>query len=177
MIEVLITKFGAEEASGISALGLDKQAFIVQLVTFLLVFYILNKFVFGKVVNLLERRRRTIEEGVRLTTEMQAEKEKLDDEIAKVHQEARKQADAVIAASREQASDIIKQAEESARQKADRILADAREKITEETVKAKRTLEEDMVDLIISTSEKVTRERLTAEKDRSLISKFLKEQA
>ena len=49
----VVLKFGAEGAdgaSGFGALGLDGRAFIVQLITFLLVFYILNKFVFGRVV-------------------------------------------------------------------------------------------------------------------------------
>jgi F-type H+-transporting ATPase subunit b len=179
MIEGLITRFGAEEteaASGIGALGLDGKAFVIQLITFLLVFYILNKFVFGKVVDLLEKRRKTIEEGVRLTTKMQSEKEKLDQEIALTHQEARKQADEVIASSRQQAADILKQAEDSALAKADKIIADAKDKIEEETQKAKRNLEKDMVELVIAATEEVTREKLNARKDRVLVSSVLKEQ-
>jgi F-type H+-transporting ATPase subunit b len=180
MIGNLITRFGAEEAdstSGIGALGLDGEAFIIQLITFLLVFYVLNRFVFKKVVDLLEKRRKTIEEGVTLTAQMQAEKEKLEEEIARAQQEARKQADDLIASTQQQASDIIKQAEESAQEKADKVVADARQKIKEESQKAKRELEKDMVELVITTTEQVAREKLTAEKDRALISSVLKEQA
>ncbi len=179
MIETLITKFASEEtgsASGLGALGLDFKAFIIQLITFLLVFYILKRFVFEKVVELLEKRRKTIEEGISLTTRMQAEKEKLDEEIALAHKEVRKEADELIAAAQEQATDILKQAEESAQSKTERLITEAREKIKEETQKAKRDLEKDVVDLVISTTEQVTREKLTGTKDRTLISNTLREQ-
>lgn len=179
MIENLITNLAAEEAeaTGLAALGLDGKAFLVQLGTFLLVYLVLRKFVFGRVVDLLEKRRTTIEEGVRLTTEMQAEKEKLEQEIAVAHKEARAAADEVITASQEQATDIVKKAEEEARTKADKILADAKAKINEEALRAKRDLEKDMVELVISATEQVSREKLTDSKDRQLISQVLKEQA
>ena len=179
MIGNLITKFGAEEAeaSGIGALGLDGKAFLIQLITFLLVFYVLNRFVFGRVVELLEKRRKTIEEGVKLTTEMLAEKEKLEQEIAQAHKETRRQADELIAAAQEQASGIVKQAEESAQEKADRILAEAKQKISDETQKAMRDLEKELVELVISATQSVVREKLDEKKDRSLISRLLRERA
>ena len=60
----LIKIFGTEEAdsaSGIAALGFDAKAFIIQLITFLIVLFVLKKYVFGRVVELLEKRRETIE--------------------------------------------------------------------------------------------------------------------
>lgn len=177
MIETFITIFAAEEeATGLAALGLDAEAFVVQLITFLLVFLVLKRFVFDKVVDLLEKRRTTIEEGVKLTTEMQAAKEKLEQDIAQAHKEARAHADELIANAQEQSSGIIKSAEESAQEKADKILADARQKIEEETQRAKQGLEKDMVELVISATEQVTKEKLSADADRKLVSSLLKEQ-
>lgn len=179
MIESLITKFGAEEAeaSGLAALGLDGKAFIIQLITFLLVFYVLKRFVFEKIVDLLEKRRTTIEEGVRLTTEMQADKEKLEHEIAQAHKEARQQTDEVMATAQEQAADLVKQAEVSAQEKADKILAEAKQKIVDETLRAKQELEKEIVELVISATETVVEEKLDEQKDRSLISRLLRERA
>jgi F-type H+-transporting ATPase subunit b len=178
MIGILINRFGAEEsgASGIGALGLDGKAFLIQLITFLLVFYVLKRFVFDKVVELLEKRRKTIEEGISLTTRMQAEKEKLDEEIALAHKEVRKEADALVAAAQDQAAAIVKKAEESAQAKTERLTREAREKIQEETQRAKRDLEKDVVNLVIATTEQIAREKLTSAKDRALISSALKEQ-
>ena len=174
---VIYRLFAAEEteASGIAALGIDWQAFIVQLITFLLVFGVLYKFVFHRVVQLLEKRRKTIEEGVRLSGEMRAEKEQLDEDVARIQQKTRAKADELIAESKDKASLIIKQAEEKASVKADQIIEEAKQKITDETQKAKRQLEREMVELIVASTEAVIRERLDADKDRELVNRVLKE--
>ncbi len=175
----IFTRFGAEEAEaeGIAALGLDGQAFLIQLISFLLVFYVLKRFVFAKVVKLLEDRRETIEEGMRLTTEMVAERDKLEKEVAASHTAARKEANEILARTHEQASVMIKDAEETAQAKADKIVADAKARIHEETVKARRKLEQEMVDLVIDATEKVSGEKLDAKKDAALIGRALKGQA
>ncbi len=172
--------FAAEEtaeATGFAALGIDWQAFIVQLITFLLVFFVLYKFVFHRIVDVLEKRRKTIEEGVALTGEMQAEKEKLDEEVDRIRKQTRAESDELLSETRDKASLIIKQAEERSQAKADQIMKDAKQRIAEESDKAKRKLEKEMVDLIVSATEEVTRQKLDEDKDRQLVSKVLKERA
>jgi F-type H+-transporting ATPase subunit b len=179
MIDILITRFAAEEteASGFEALGFDPKAFLIQLVTFLLVFYVLKRFAFGKIVELLEKRRKTIEEGVALTTKLTQEKEKLDREAADTRAEARREAEQIIADSHVQTTQIIRDAEESAQEKAEKILNDARQKIEDETARARRNLEKEMVELVIQATEAVSREKLDAKKDNELIASALKGRA
>lgn len=165
------------EPEGLAALGIDGQAFVVQLITFLLVFAVLYKFVFVRVVDLLEKRRKTIEEGVQLTTEMKAEREKLEQEIAKAHKQAREEADQLLAATKDQSDGIIRQAEEKASVKVETMLTEAKKKITDETQKARRNLEKDIVDLVVAATEQVSREKLDDAKDRALVSSVIKEQA
>ncbi len=175
-----VTRFAneaAEEPSGLAALGLDGKAFVIQLVTFLLVYVILRKFVFGRVVDLLEKRRETLEEGMRLTTEAVVEREKLEKETAKTLAQARKDADAIIARTNEQTTQMIKDAEEAANTKAKNILEEAKKKIDEETARARRKLEAELVELVIEATEKVTGEKLDAKKDAALLTKALKGQA
>jgi F-type H+-transporting ATPase subunit b len=174
-----LTFFGAEtaEKEGFAALGFDAKAFIIQLITFLLVFYILKRFVFGRVVDVLEKRREAIEEGVKLTQEAKAQAEKLEREIAEAHKQARKDADKLLAATKDQADDIIRSAEQSASAKAENILTDAKKKITEETDRARRALERETVDLVIQATEAVSKEKLDATKDAALIKDALRGQA
>lgn len=176
MIEIL-TIFGAEEAegaSGIAALGIDGKAFLTQLITFLVVFYILKKFVFGRVVDMLEKRRETIEKGVSLTSEMQVEKEKLEKEVEKTLKKAREDANDVLAKTHEQSSAMIKEAEEKAQSKVDAMIKEAKVKIADETARAKRSLEKELVELVINATEAVASEKLDAQKDSALIAKALK---
>ena len=166
----------AEQASGISALGLEPKAFLIQFITFLLVFFVLKKYVFQRIVDTLEKRRKTIDDGLRLTSEALEEKQKLEKEIAVAHREARKQSDEIIAASKDQADGIISSAEQKASAKAEAILDDAKKKIEEEKQRAKRSLESDMVDLVVQATEFVAKERIDSKKDKQLITEALKGQ-
>lgn len=180
MFESLVTNFASEtteEASGFAALGFDVKAFLIQLITFLLVFYILKRYVFGKVVDMLEKRRKTIEEGVKLSQEAKARSEELDKEIAEAHKKARAEADKLIAQTRHQAETIIRAAEDSAVAKAENIMIDAKKKINEETERARRALERETVELVIEATEVVSREKLDAKKDAALIKDALRGQA
>lgn len=180
MFDVLLTRFAAEdseEASGFAALGFDAKAFLIQLVTFLIIFYLLRRFVFARIVDLLEKRRKTIEAGVTLSAKMKREKEEFDKLIAQQRADARREADKILADTHAQAGQIIKAAEDSAQEKAEYILAESRQKIDDETARAKRNLEKEMVELVIQATEAVTKQKLDAEKDNELIADALKARA
>jgi F-type H+-transporting ATPase subunit b len=180
MIEGLITRFGAEEAEsaeGIAALGFDTKAFVIQLITALIVIYILQRYVFGRVVTMLEKRREAVEESMRASSEAMEMREKLEKDTAKALAEARQEADHILARTQEQASQIIKDAEESAVNKANNLVSEARKKIDEETARARRKLEAEVVELVIEATEVVAGEKLDAKKDSALLTRALKGQS
>jgi F-type H+-transporting ATPase subunit b len=174
-----ILQFAAEEAgsSGFGALGIDFKAFLIQLATFVLVFLVLKKYVFGRVVKLLEDRQKTIEEGVKLTADMNVAKSKLEDDIMAARKQSRAEADRVLADAHEQAGAMLKEAEASAQRKVDAIMADAHQRIEEETQRARRKLEKDMVEMVISATEIVAKEKIDPKKDSELIERALRGQA
>lgn len=167
----------AAEASGIGALGIDARAFIIQLITFLFVYLILRKYVFKRIVDALQARQETISKGVELTTELTAEREKLEKEVEATHKKARQEANQMLAETKERATTIIKEAEESATKKIDAMMADAKKRIEEESARARRELEGELVDLVIKATEVVADEKIDAKKDSALIARALKGQA
>lgn len=176
MINVL-TNFASETASeggGFGSLGVNGKAFIIQLITWIFVFFVLRRFVFGPVVKLLQKRQDAIEKGVELSTEMVAEKKKLEEEVEKTMAKARKSANEIIAKTNDQASQIVKEAEEQAKVKVEQMVKDAKAKIADETAKARRGLEKDVVNLVIQATEAVASEKLDASKDAVLLDKALK---
>lgn len=175
----LTSQFAAEEAgsSGFGALGIDFKAFLIQLITFVLVFLILRKYVFGRVVKLLDDRQKTIEEGVKLTADMNVARDKLQEEMTQSRQKARSEADKLLADAHEQAGATLKEAEDAAQRKVDAIMADAHKRIEEETHRARRKLEKDMVEMVIAATEIVAKEKIDPKKDHELIDKALRGQA
>ena len=164
----------AEKASGLEALGVSGQAFLIQLATFVLVFLLLKKFAFKPIINLLEKRRQTIEDGVRLGRKLEKEREKLDQEAAKVTREARHEADRIIANGHKEARQVLRDAEKAANRKAEAMLSDAEARIHEETQTAKRRLEKDIVSLVSEATEAIVGEKVDPKKDAEIIEKVIR---
>lgn len=170
---IAATEDASAEVGGISALGLDPLAIVAQAVTFLVLFWVVKRFALDKIVASLEVRRKTIDSGVRLGLEMQAEKETLDAQVEAALQKARANADVLLADANREAGAIIKQAEEAARTRTDTMLDDAQARIDDEIAKAKRGLEKEMVRLVAEATEIIIAEKLDTSKDNALIEKAL----
>ncbi|MBA3758625.1 F0F1 ATP synthase subunit B [Candidatus Saccharibacteria bacterium] len=170
------TVFAAEEATGIGALGISPGAFVIQLITFVLVFLLMKKFAFQPIVNLLQERHKTIDDGVRMGLRMEKEKEKLDEQVAKAMRDARHEADQIIAAAHKDARQVVRDAEKAAVVKADRILEDAEVRIHEESAHARRNLESELVGLVSEATETIIGEKVDKVADAELVKRAMKGQ-
>src|SRR5437879_993701 len=116
----LLTQFG--EASGPAALGISGQAFLIQLITFLIVFLMLRQWAFKPIIKMLNQRRDLIEQGVTLGEKMRAQEAKLEADAAKVLHGARRQADSILTDAEAEVRQKIAKAEETAQARAETIL-------------------------------------------------------
>lgn len=169
----LLTQF-AESSSGIGALGIDGKAFIIQLVTFLLAFWVLKRFAFKPIVKVMNDRRETIESGVKLGERMKQEEAKLAAKVDETLHNARKEADSIISAAQDSGREAIREAEEKARAKAEGVAREAESRIAQETARARKQLESEVVSLISDATEAIIDEKVDAKKDAALIERALK---
>lgn len=173
----LITQFGAEQTSGLGALGVDGKAFVIQLITFLLAFLVLKRFAFQPILKVLKERQDTIDKGVKLGEQMQKEKAELDAKVADALHKARQEADKIIADAESNGRQAVQEAEETARAKAEEIINQASARIKQDTLVARKRLEKDLAGLVSEATEAILREKITSKKDASMIDKALKESA
>lgn len=169
------TIFAAESSeSGLAALGVDPKAFLIQLITFVLVFVVLKRYAFKPILKTMQERRDTIESGVKLGEEMKRERAKLDEQVeAKLH-EARQEADGIIAGAQDSGRQAIREAEDKARDKAAAVLKEAESRIAQDTARARKQLEAEVVSLISDATEAIIDEKVDAKKDAQLIERALK---
>lgn len=170
----IVASEAAESSGGIGALGIDTKAFVIQLITFLLAFWVLKRFAFGPIIKLMDQRRQTIEAGVSLGEEMKQERAALDEKIATELQNARKKADEIIANSQDAGRQVIADAESKASQKAAGIMREAEARIESETTRARKALESELVTLISDATEAIIGEKVDSKKDAQLIDAALK---
>lgn len=167
--------FGESSSSGLGALGVDGKAFFIQLLTFVMAFFILRRYAFGPIIAALNQRRETIESGVKLGEEMQLERAKLEDQVSDILHKARQEADSIITAAQDSGRQAIREAEEKARDKAAGVLAEAEARISQDTARARKQLEKELVNLVSEATEAIIGEKVDAKKDAALIERALKE--
>lgn len=164
----------AEGGSPLDALSVNLTNFVIQLIIFLLIFLLLKKFAFTPIVNMLEERRKTIDDGVRMGLKMEKAKAKLDKDIADEIRKARQEADKIIANGHKEARDVIRDAEKAAQRKAASVLADAEVRLHEEARRAKQNLEKEIVGLVSEATEAIVEEKVDELKDSKIIDKAIK---
>jgi F-type H+-transporting ATPase subunit b len=164
----------AEGSSGIGALGVDGKAFVIQLVSFLLAFLVLQRFAFKPIMKIMEQRRHTIESGVALGEEMKQKQVELEKQVDRELAQARKDADGIIAEARNAAKAVGTDLEVKAKQRADGLVAAAEERIAQDTKRARKVLERELVSLVSDATETIIGEKVDAKKDAQLIDRALK---
>lgn len=171
-----VTAEHAEKASGIGALGINPGAFLIQLISFAIVFLLLKKFALKPITKLLVQRRQVIDDGVRMGLKMEKEKEKLDETVAAALKDARHEADQIIANAHKEAREVIREAEKSAQVKANAMLTDAEARLDEEAKQARKHLENELVGLVSEATEAIVGQKVDSKLDAALVAKAMKGQ-
>ncbi len=165
----------AEESAGIAALGIDPLAILAQAGTFLVLFWIVKKFALQNIVNTLEQRRKTIDNGIRLGQKMEAEQAKLEEKVEAELRAARVQADKLIADAHREAGEVVRGAEDRATEKVEQMITDAHARIDEDMKRARKELEKDLLGIVASATEAIIEQKLDGVQDEAMIQRALAE--
>jgi F-type H+-transporting ATPase subunit b len=146
-----------------------------QVVNFLLLLYLLNRFLFKPLMGRMDERSSTIAKGLE-----DAETAARDRELARAEREAavaeaRKEASAMIARANKIAEDTRNQILTEARQEAERVTQRAREEITAEKERAMAELRGTVADLALAAAGKLIRTEMDGSTQRRLVEEFLAE--
>lgn len=177
MVPIPTLQFFAAEGSsnGIGALGVNLQSLIIQLITFIIVIWVLKRFAVTPILKVLNNRRETIEQGVALGEKMQKDKVEMEKKVEDELHKARVEADKIIADAHAAGRQVTQEAEDAARKKADGIIEQAQQRIVQDTARARKSLERDVAGLVSEATEAIIHEKVDAKKDAALISRALKE--
>ena len=171
-----LLQFFAETAGGgLGALGINLQGFIFQLITFVLVLLLLRKYVYTRLVDTLESRRKAVIESLDNAKEAAAALEKTRDETAALLKQARGEAEQIIATAQKEAAVVVEDAEQKASKKADHILEQAEARIHTDIAEARARLQHELAGLVTAATEKILQQKLDAKTDATLIKKALEE--
>ena len=162
-------------AAFFEAFSVDIWKLAFQVINFLILLYLLNRFLFKPVLARLDERSAKIGKGLE-----DAEAAARDRELARAEREAavseaRKEAAEMLASANKIATDTRNEILAEARTEAEKVTARARDEITAEKEKAMAELRAQVADLALSAAGKLVGSEMDGPTQRRLVEEFLAE--
>jgi F-type H+-transporting ATPase subunit b len=157
------------------ALGISGFALLAQIVNFVIVLYLLNRFLLGPITRTLVERRARIEQGIKDAEQARTDREQAEQERLNALQEARREANEILARAQRVAQESREQDIAATRAELDRMRERATSEIEAEKQRALIDLRTEVVDLALAAAGKVVGETMTGERQRRLVEEFLTE--
>lgn len=152
---------------------LNFQVILAQMICFLILLFLLKKFLWKPVFNILEIRQKKIDQDFNDLNIAKQDVVKLKDEyqsfLNKTEEIAQKRIKDALAEGELKAQEIRM----SAHIEAQTIVAEAKDEIRIEIEKSKDLFKSDVVEMVIKTTERMLQEKLTFENDQKMIEDFL----
>jgi len=149
-----------------------------MVVIFGIVFFLLAKFGFPIITDMVDKRSAKIAQSLKDADEIQARMESWKKEHAQMLEDVRKEQSAILREATETKAKIIADAKEAAKAEADKMLSDAKLQIAAEKESALRDVRKEVALLSVQVAEKVLRHELQEEgNDRAFIDQLVDEAA
>jgi F-type H+-transporting ATPase subunit b len=159
------------------AFGVDLPKLVFQIINFLLILYLLNRFLFKRVLALLDERGERISKGLEDAAAAARDRELARAEREAALDEARKEAQTMIARATKIAEDSRTEIVAAARAEAEKVAARASEEITAEKQRAIAELRAQVADLALEAAGRLVKSEMNAPTQRRLVEEFLAEVA
>jgi len=175
-LNILVTQFAQADSgsSGLGAFQLNLKDFIIQLVTFVLVFLILRKWVVPKLAATIDGRQRTLEESLENARRTEEALKQAEAKAEEILGKARTLADEALAEAKDAGAGVIAQAETAAAARAEIIVKEAEARLNDERQKLRQELHQELAGLVADATEKIIHEKLDEKHDLSLIERAIK---
>lgn len=154
---------------------IDIPQVVTQIIGFLLLVFLLRKFAWGPVLNMLDARRENIAGQFRDAERAKGEADQLraryEQELKSIDAQARQKIQEAVTEGQRVASEIRANAQQEAQRRVER----AEDEIAREREKAKELVKQEIIHLSMRTAEKILRQKLDEPTQRQLVGEFVDE--
>jgi F-type H+-transporting ATPase subunit b len=157
--------------------GISWPKFIAQVILFLVVYWVLNKYAFGPVLKMLNERRRRIEEGQHNAERIKKQLAEAELRYQEVLRKANEEATKLLEQARASSDALTQKQLQQAIKDAEGVIAKAQETIAQERNKMVDEVKKEMVDLVVKTTAKVVGKVITPEDQKRLSEETVKQVA
>ncbi len=172
--QVIQSAAAQSSSSGIGAFNLNLKEFVFQLITFVLVLWVLRRWALPVLIRTLDQRRETLEKSLEQAKQTEETLTKAEAQAMEILAKARQQADEALADAKQAASGLISDAETAAAQRAALIIKESETRLSEERQKLHQELRRELAGLVADATEKIIDEKLDAKRDMSIIERAIR---
>ncbi|HEV2413086.1 MAG TPA: F0F1 ATP synthase subunit B [Candidatus Saccharimonadales bacterium] len=176
MTDLLYSPLGYLAAAGpnlFQGLGINWELLVVQAGAFLILMWVLGKFVYPYIINSIDERRKTIEDGLANAKKAEDNLKTAEEKTAAMLMKARAEADEIIKRGQQEAMSAIEAAEDKAKLRTAQIIEDGRRQLQVDIEAARKALRKETVSFVSMATEQIIHEKLDVEKDAALIRKVI----
>ena len=148
--------------------GWNPWLFFSQVVSFVIVALLLRRFAYKPILNVLEERRRRIEEGQLNAEKIKRQLDEAEKRYSEILAKANADAQKMIDEARESSAHLAERKQQEAIAAAEQIIVKAREASAIEHDRTMESLKQELGRLVVDTTAKVTGKVLTPEDQRRL---------
>ena len=167
----------AAQGDVFSALGIDWQMLIFQGIAFLILLFVLAKWVFPPLMKAVDNRQEAIEAGAKAAAAAEEKAAEAEEQLQKLLKEARTEAKEIVATAKDEANAMIADSESKAKSRADKIVKDAHDQLEKDVIAARKALHNDTIELVAAATEKVVGKSVSKDVDKKIIAEAVKEKA
>ena len=153
----------------------DPGLFIWTIVTFLVLLALLAKFAWRPLLQALESRQERIRKSLEDAERARQELERLQQESAKMMQQARIEAESIVTQTRADAERLREELKQKAKDEADNILRNAQQQIQLQTRQAIQQIRHEVADIAVLLTSKLLERNIAKEDNKRLIDDTLKQ--
>lgn len=154
--------------------GVKPILLAAQIVNFLILLYLLKRFMYKPLLKVLEKRKEKIAESLKNAEEIEKRLVEISEEKEKKLLVAGRQAQQIIEEAGKGAQEIIREAQQKANLEIEKIAERSRKKLAGEQERMEAEMQAHLADLVVKTLEKVTDKVLTSQDQRALVEKSIK---
>ncbi|MBT1247244.1 MULTISPECIES: F0F1 ATP synthase subunit B [unclassified Thermosipho (in: thermotogales)] len=148
---------------------------VIQLMSFLLLLYVLKVFLYDKYFQVMDERKEKIEGEIKKAEQLRKEAEKLKLQSQEELRKLRENADSIINKAKEEAEKIVQNAKKKAEIEGEKIITAAREEIKREREEMLKEVEQKVGEIAVVLAMKILKGTLDEKAKREYLIKMLKE--
>lgn len=173
----VVTQFAESAGSSdvLSAIGIDWKMLVFQVIGFVILVWLMSKYVYPPLIKTIDERQAKIEASNKAADKAEKKAAETKADVEKLLKQARVDATDILATAKEEANATVEAANAKAKVRAERIVADAQEQLQKDVVAARKALRNETLELVSLATEKVVGKAVTAEVDEKMIATAVEE--